>query len=1190
MNDKPRRELAVFDAALKISAAERPAFLVRECGDDHVLIARVEALLKANAKAGDFMEDSPGGSQLRSISAIGERPGDRLGRYKLLQQIGEGGCGVVFMAEQEEPVRRKVALKIIKPGMDTRSVIARFEAERQALAMMDHPSIAKVFDAGATGSGRPYFVMELIRGAKITNYCDQNSLSTRERLELFVQVCQAIQHAHQKGLIHRDIKPSNILVTTTEQGVAHPVVIDFGIAKATTNQKLTDKTLFTAFEMLIGTPAYMSPEQAAIVNVDVDTRTDIYSLGVLLYELLTSSTPFDAAKLLQAGLDEIRRVIREVEPARPSNCLSTMAGPTLTTVAQQRHSAAPDLIHAIRGDLDWIVMKALEKDRTRRYETAIGLALDVKRSLANEPVSARPPSSAYRLQKMIHRNKLAFGAAAAVLAALVAGIVISTGQMMAARKAQQETEAARNDERQRRIEAQAAEMRAQAQTLAVRRISYSSDMNAAQQALKDNNLGRARMLLSRQKPQAGELDLRDWEWRYLWSQARADDHDVFSTGPRWSTRPLSFSFDGRMLVREFKGRSIATDLISRHVVWEQSGAWLPVFAHRGNRLVYVSKDPAKKQDIITILDFATKKEIQPVRSANSTEWIGFTPDDRQLLTVSVRPGTIRTEVSPAELTAWEADTGKLLWQRTIGGRPPWAHWRSYTISQDGTAFAAALPGGQVQVIKIADGSDRFTVAVTEEMSICVKFSPDSSTLLTGAGFSDSTIRLWDAHSGEARGTMEGHNAFITDLLFTPDGSQLISSSGDQTIRLWDWTTRKPVGMLRGHQDAVDGMALSPDGRNLASRCQDGSTYLWDLTKASGHLGYQVLPSRLMPGPHTAQFTPDSRSIVGFELNGDVAVWDTQTAKETRHFTGIPINKTAAISPDAKWIGTSNERRDKLSFWDAASGMEITHLDFTAPKAGLADWKFIDGGKLMVTVSGSAANAVLESWNLPSWQRKDSVSLHFKTLLDYSANFEPKSFSLLDTYAVKADGVFHLFDVTSLHKAPRVFKSGFAAGAWTGTLDGRMTAAADSSGMVRLWDVKTLRTVVTLKSFRLGAHSVAFSPDSRRLAAGSNGQEAVRLWDVETWQEVLTLSGEGSRISGLKFSPDGRHLLAINDAGLTHLWTAPTWEEIAAEEAKGRPASVFDGNVNGVKSSRPTFDNMKPPVQSPVATNNSPPRP
>src|SRR6266481_813201 len=330
MSDVPAQDVELFAAAIELPIAERGAYLDRACSGDPDLRQRVEGLLKEHDDLGDFPKKRPSkGTAQGGPRAIGEKPGDRIGHYKLLQQIGEGGYGVVYMAEQEAPVRRRVALKIIKPGMGTRSVIARFEAERQALALMDHPNIAKVFDAGATESGRPYIVMELVRGVKITEYCDQHSLTTEDRLKLFVQVCQAVQHAHQRGIIHRDIKPSNILVTQSLKGVATPMVIDFGVAKATTDQRLTDKTAFTAFEMLIGTPAYMSPEQAELSSVDVDTRTDIYSLGVLLYELLTGTTPFDTRELLKAGFDEVRRVIREEEPVRPSTRLTTMTAADL---------------------------------------------------------------------------------------------------------------------------------------------------------------------------------------------------------------------------------------------------------------------------------------------------------------------------------------------------------------------------------------------------------------------------------------------------------------------------------------------------------------------------------------------------------------------------------------------------------------------------------------------------------------------------------------------------------------------------------------------------------------------------------------------------------------------------------------------------------------------------------------------
>jgi serine/threonine protein kinase/tetratricopeptide (TPR) repeat protein len=451
MSHLHQREVAIFEAILQLPAREREAYLQQACEGDLELLERIRTLLDANSKETEFLA----AASTEIISAQpSEKPGDRIGSYKLLQVIGEGGCGVVYMAEQDEPIRRRVALKIIKLGMDTKQVIARFEAERQALALMDHPNIAKVHDAGATATGRPYFVMELVRGVKITDYCDQKKLPTRQRLELFIQVCQAVQHAHQKGIIHRDLKPSNILVSVND-GVAVVKVIDFGIAKATTGERLTDKTLFTAFEQFIGTPAYMSPEQAEITNVDIDTRSDIYSLGVLLYELLTSQTPFDAKELLRVGLEEMRRTLREQEPARPSTRLSTLGAEELSTAATRRGLDAPKLVSLLQGDLDWIVMKCLEKDRTRRYETANGLAVDIQRHLGNEPVMARPPSTVYRLQKLARRNKLAVGAGALIAAALALGLGISSWSLIRERQAHQEAVGQRHKAEMKEKEANA---------------------------------------------------------------------------------------------------------------------------------------------------------------------------------------------------------------------------------------------------------------------------------------------------------------------------------------------------------------------------------------------------------------------------------------------------------------------------------------------------------------------------------------------------------------------------------------------------------------------------------------------------------------------------------------------------------------------------------------------------------------
>ena len=425
------REERLFHQALDQPADQRDSFLGSACGDDADLRERVEVLLLAHLNPGSFLESPPVATI--ALPTVTEQPGTLIGRYKLLQQIGEGGFGVVYMAEQTKPVRRKVALKIIKPGMDTKEVIARFEAERQALALMDHPNIAKVFDAGATESGRPYFVMELVKGVPITDYCDKNQLPAQDRLKLFVDVCHAIQHAHQKGVIHRDVKPSNIMVTLHD-GKPVPKVIDFGVSKAL-SQQLTEKTLFTAYGQMIGTPAYMSPEQAELSGLDIDTRADIYSLGVLLYELLTGGTPFDGKRLRSAGYAEMQRIIREEEPPKPSTRLTAMGEDTVV-VSDNRGTDPKKLGQFIRGDLDWIVMKALEKDRNRRYETANDFANDVTRFLNDEPVEACPPSAAYRFKKLAQRNKRALSAAAAVALVLILGIVGTSWQAIRATQAE----------------------------------------------------------------------------------------------------------------------------------------------------------------------------------------------------------------------------------------------------------------------------------------------------------------------------------------------------------------------------------------------------------------------------------------------------------------------------------------------------------------------------------------------------------------------------------------------------------------------------------------------------------------------------------------------------------------------------------------------------------------------------------
>jgi serine/threonine protein kinase/tetratricopeptide (TPR) repeat protein len=484
MGGQQNRAKSIFLEAIERHApGEWPAFLEQACAGDVRLQAEVEQLLRVQASMGSFHEVPRFPLPATAEEAISERPGTVIGPYKLLEQIGEGGFGIVFMAEQREPIRRKVALKVLKPGMDTKQVIARFEAERQALALMEHPNIARVLDAGATDSGRPYVVMELVRGVSITEFCDRNQLPPEARLRLFLDVCHAIEHAHHKGIIHRDIKPTNVLVTLHD-GVPVVKVIDFGIAKATV-QRLTERTLFTRYGQMIGTPAYMSPEQAEMSGLDIDTRSDVYSLGVLLYELLTGTTPLEGERLEEAGYAELQRLIREEDPPRPSTRLSSLAD-TASVLAGNRGLDVKRLTQLLAGDLDWIVMKALEKDRDRRYDTPGGVAEDVERYLRREAVRARPPSTVYRVTKFVQRHRVAVLTASAVVAALLAGAAAAVWQAAVATRAKQDALAAAASERAAKELAQTRE----AETKAALEFVENRMIAAARPRGQDGGMGR----------------------------------------------------------------------------------------------------------------------------------------------------------------------------------------------------------------------------------------------------------------------------------------------------------------------------------------------------------------------------------------------------------------------------------------------------------------------------------------------------------------------------------------------------------------------------------------------------------------------------------------------------------------------------------------------------------------------------
>jgi WD40 repeat protein/serine/threonine protein kinase/cell division protein FtsL len=1160
MNPPHSREGEIFKAARSLPSEQRAAYLKQTCGDDAQLRQRVEELLRTNQagnlREGNLPENSGASGTIKISLPPDEKPGEKIGPYKIREKIGEGGCGVVYVADQEQPVRRRIALKVIKLGMDTHAVMARFEAERQALAMMDHPNIAKVLDAGATETGRPYFVMELVRGIKITDYCDQNKLSPRERLNLFVQICQAIQHAHQKGIIHRDIKPSNILVTLHD-GVPVPKVIDFGIAKATEG-RLTDLTIYTELHQFIGTPAYMSPEQAEMSGLDVDTRSDIYSLGVLLYELLTGRTPFDARELAESGLDAMRKTIREKEPLRPSTKLNTLKGEELTTTANRRGSDAPKLISLLRGDLDWIVMKCLEKDRTRRYETANGLAVDLKRHLNNEAVAARPPSAAYRFQKMVRRNKLAFVAVTAVAIALLLGIIVSAWQAVRATHAKEDALAAQAQEAVQRKNAEASESKAvaaqagetklreqaQADELAARQRAYASDMNAAMQELHGNNLGRALDLLSRQRPLAGQKDLRGWEWRYLWQQTHSDA--LFTLCQESAEiNSLAASFDGNLLAigNYHKGGVSVWDLQTRQEIAHlaESDTFIrSAFSPAESLLAFANFNVEQTKSTLHLWNAATRQMVAEIPLDGGCDGLAFSQDGKTLVTSLENINT-----SGGHIALWRIPDGTKL--------------ASYSSEPDaispGTGFAAtpdlslaAYAYGSPQpqkvcVIDLRDGKELWTAIASPEWVTALAFSPDGKILASADGFGESDIDLWDAATGKKIGQLEGHNSWVGSLVFWPDGKKLASASADQTIRVWDVASQKCLDVMRGHREEVWRLALLPDNKTLVSGSKDGAVCFWDESITHPREENITWPVKI----NAWNFAPDSRSVVTLDENGEVARWTGADFQEKEPLFEMGTNIIISVrrpyyyfSKDGRFLAIGSNTNGITSIWDVSRRVlwrQLTNAaDDVRPDGFLAN-----GNKLIVS---SERPPSLHEWDLTtgleiqSWPHPglfQGTALSPDEQLCVAIGYEGDV--ITRNLADENTGTLPL-DVLEA--------SGTAF-----SLDGKFFAAASELGYARVWDAKTWKEVATLRGFLLGTHSVAFSPDATRLVTGNGaGVEALKLWDTDSWQDVITLQGSGSVFFEPAFSPDGNSVGALSAAGILHVWRAPSWAEInAAEKAQ-----------------------------------------
>jgi eukaryotic-like serine/threonine-protein kinase len=1178
------RAKSLFLVASEVAEpTERAALLECECGGNSELRARVEALLRANegapllSAAGAVVDPANGRAETKCFSDRTARVGVILaGKYKLVEEIGAGGMGSVFMALQTEPVKRAVAVKVIKAGMDSRAVLARFEAERQALAMMDHPNIAKVLDAGTTEGGRSFFVMELVKGTPITRYCDEHRLTPRQRLELFVPVCQAIQHAHQKGVIHRDIKPSNVLVALYDDQPV-PKVIDFGVAKAA-GVSLTDKTLMTGFGAVIGTPEYMSPEQASLNNLDIDTRSDVYSLGVLLYELLTGTTPVDKKSLGHTADLEILRIVREVEARRPSARLSTID--TLPSVAASRGTEPAKLSKLLKGELDWVVMKALEKDRRRRYETANGLARDIQRYLADEVVEARPPSVSYRVSKFVRRHKGQVMAASLVLLALVGGIVGTTLGLFEARRQEDKARQSQGEtasalavvESQKKVvesqkkevegslfKAETAERLARAAEEAARKLLYTTDMQLAPFVWRDDRTSaeQLRVLLEKHIPDSKAAtekpDLRGFEWYYY--QNLLEHSSAVLSGHAAPVVDGALTPDGQLVTLDELGQVRRWDLDTQ---FENAANRRDLPGGRSAKVQVLSPSgrlaALADENKVHVFDTATGQEKFQIDSANNRRLI-FSRDNDWLVIVD-------------DKIRWLSAAGEVI----AAENPGFNGVKSLALSADGLTLAAVGHGSsskQFSIFHLDATKRKVTPPANGAFSApftlnAAALSPDGrriavSTVVTGR------LYIYDTATGrQIAQHLSAHASPISALAFAGDGVKLATADRQGTIKIWADARNlnsKSTALLtlKGHYGAITTAGFSGDGKRLITTSADKTARVWNLENA----GATIRPLEGSDFSRVVRSSPDGL-LIAVAAGNSVRLWDGATGRLVRELplgAGTGSIHSVAFSPTdnhllAVGYGGGQPDESYVALWDIDAGTELARLpgaadlpELDANARAVGALAFSPDGKYLVAGfgsktywSGNTSATPLNVWEIGTRRliRRLGGHTNYCVSLDFSRDGRLLASGSRDGTAILWSTATWQATLTLLNPAKNSSGGRGLIEDVAFSPDGKTLAMAsrEEGGKVLLWNVAAGKLVATLKGHSTAVQAVAFSPDGRTLASGS-GDQTVRLWNVETRRELMQLDPgdiELGEVFTLSFSPDGKRLLA-GGRGPAVLWSA-----------------------------------------------------